>query len=205
MRNLRNLIPALVLALASVPSWAAFSTYTNSADFLAQVAPGFYTESFDGLNAVPPAGPVNFAGGGFGYSASAPSDIYLGANLLGASGQDEDLTIVFTSGNIKAFGGNFFATDFNDSFQEILVSLLLGDGSRVEFMPTSATDSYLGYVSDVAIASVTFTAPGASLYAGVDNLTVGTTPRSNDVPEPTSLALVALAAAGLVASRRRAA
>jgi len=204
MRNLRNLMPALVLALASVPSWAAFSTYTNSADFLAQVAPGFYTESFDGLDAVPPAGPVSFASGGFSYSASAPSDIYFGANLLGASGQDEDLTIVFTSDNIKAFGGNFFATLLDNSFQEILVSLLLGDGSRVDFTPTSAKD-YLGYVSDVAIASVTFTAPGASLYAGVDNLTVGTTPRTNDVPEPTSLALVALAAAGLVASRRRAA
>jgi len=204
MRITRQLLPALALALASVPSWAAFSTYTNSADFLAQVAPGSYTESFDGLPQ-PPVGPVSFASGGFGYSASAPSDIYFGADLLGASGQDEDLTVVFTSGNVKAFGANFFATDLADDFQQVLVSLLMSDGSRVEFTPTDIASSYRGFVSDVAFTSVTFKAPGQSLYAGLDNLTVGTTPRGHDVPEPTSLALVGLAAAGLFASRRRAA
>ncbi|OYU68405.1 MAG: hypothetical protein CFE45_42955, partial [Burkholderiales bacterium PBB5] len=195
MRNIRHFLPALALALASVPSWAAYTTYTNSADFLAQVAPGSYTESFDGLPAVPPLGPVDFASGGFKYNASAPSGIYFGANLLGASNIDEDLTVAFTSGNIKAFGANFYATDINDDFQETLVRLSLSDGSTIEFTPTNIASSYRGFVSDVAITSVTFKAPGQSLYAGLDNLTVGTTP-NHDVPEPTSLALVALAAAG---------
>lgn len=204
MRNIRHFLPALALALASVPSWAAYTTYTNSATFLAQVAPGFYTESFDGLPQ-PPAGQVSFAGGGFGYSASAPSDIYLGDDLLTASNIDEDLTVVFTSGNIKAFGANFYVTDINADLQPIEVLLLLNDGSTIKFTPTDIASSYRGFVSDVAFTSVTFKAPGQSAYAGLDNLTVGTTPRGHDVPEPTSLALVGLAAAGLFASRRRAA
>lgn len=203
MRPLRPLLPALALALLSAPAWATVSVSTTSADFLALVAPGYYTETFDGL-ANPAPGAVGFSGGGFAYSAFAANDIYLAGGFLGASEQNQDLTITFLGGNIKAFGANFGATDFNDNFQSVLVSLTLGDGTTLDFTPADFNHSYRGFVSDVAITSVTFSGPGASLYAGLDNLTVGTTPGGNNVPEPSSLLLVGLAAAGLFASRRRA-
>jgi hypothetical protein len=103
---------------------------------------------------------------------------------------------------VKAFGANFFAVDLVDDLQSVLVTLTLSDGTVETFTPADLADSYRGFVSSVDIASFTIAGPGNSLYASLDNLTVGTTDRGT-VPEPASLALVGLAAAGLFASRRR--
>lgn len=201
MKTASLFLSAALLGLLAPATNAATIVHTTSAAFLAQVAPGAYTENFDGLP-MPPVGPVVFTNGSFSYSVSAPSDIYASGDFIGTSQIDEALTINFTSNNVMAVGANFFATDLNDDFQSVLMTLTLSDGTLVSFTPASLGDSYRGFVSDALITSLTISGPGASLYAGLDNLTVGSIP--NRVPEPASLLLVGLSLAGMSVARRRA-
>ena len=196
MQLAHRLIPAIALAVLSATANASTITYSASAAFLARVLPGAYTETFTGL-LNPPAGPFTFSGGSFSYNASAPNDLYLEGGFLGASQENDALTILFTSGNVHAVGANFFATDLGDAFQPVSITITLGDGTVETFTPASLADSYRGFASENLITSLVISGPGISLYAGLDNLTVGT------VPEPTSWALVGLALSGLIVARRR--
>ena len=204
MKPVLHTLSAAVLAVMASASMASTTTYTSSGLFLPHLAAGSYTESFDGLSS-PPSGTADFSSGGFAYTASAPTHgIYLDGGFLGSSQIDEAVNISFTSGNVKAIGANFFATNISDEFQSVSLSLLLSDGTSETFTPTSLADSYRGFVSDAFITSLTISGPGASLYAGLDNLTVGTTPSRTNVPEPTSVLLAGLGLAAAFVTRRRA-
>lgn len=196
MNSAHKLLSAFALAALCATATASPVVYNTSLTFLAHVLPGAYTETFDGLAGTPP-GAAPFSGGAFSYTISAPSDTYATGDFLSTSLPGEALTINFTSGNVRAIGANFFATNINPDFQSVLVSLRLSDGTVEAFTPASYGDSYRGFIFDSAITSMTVSASGRSLYATLDNLTVGT------VPEPASLALVGLAFAGLGLARRR--
>ena len=198
MQPAYRLISAVVLAAASISSFGATTIYTTSAAFLPNVKPGAYTESFTGL-ANPAAGPFSFVGGAFSYTAFAPSSLYLAAGFLGTSQIDEALTITFNSGNVTALGANFYATDLDDAFQSVALTLKLSDGTTTTFTPTSVLNSYRGFVSTIAITSLVISGPGPALYAGMDNFTVGIAV----VPEPASGLLLALGVAGLLVAHRR--
>ena len=197
-KKAHRLLTVAVLTYLSASAFAA-TTYTSSAAFLAQVAPGSYTENFNGWVTDPPTGSLAFSGGGFSYSAFAPSDLYLTAGFLGTSQINEPLTLTFTGGNVTAIGANFFATNINDALQSVAVTVTLSDGTVASLTPTSMSDSYRGFTSNTAITSLTIGAPGQSLYANLDNLTVGITA----VPEPANWALMGLGLAGVIAARRR--
>jgi hypothetical protein len=199
MQTTHRLLSAIALTCLSASSFAVTTVYTTPASFSAQVAPGAYTETFTGL-ANPPAGSVAFSGGAFSYAASAPGDIYLAGGFLGASQINTALTINFTSGNVKAIGANFYSTDLNDAFQAVSVTLTLSDATTVTFTPTSIANSFRGFTSTAFITSLVMSAPGQSLYAGLDNFTVGTTVA---VPEPGSWLLMGLGLAALGVYRRR--
>jgi len=202
MHPAHRLIPALALGLLSAASMATTTTYTTSASFLAQVAAGAYTETFT-LASQPPVGPVSFSGGGYAYTVSAPGNLYASGSFLGTNLPDEALTITFTSGNVKAVGGNFYATNLSDAFQSVAMTLTLSDGTTTTFTPTAVASSFRGYVSTTSITSLVISSPGVSLYAGIDNLVVGTAVAV--VPEPAAWALMSLGLAGLLVARRRAA
>jgi PEP-CTERM motif len=201
---IQRILPALAAVAFSASAFAAPVLYTSSAAFLAQLAPGAYTETFTGMSN--PAGTSeNFSGSGFSYTASSvPFGLYLEGGFLGANQVDESVTLTFGA-NVYAIGANFFATDIADDFQVAAMTILLSDGSVTTFTPTSLGDSYRGFVSDVAITSLTLTAGpnNRGFYAGLDDLTVGAVPQQ--LPEPASLALAGLALAGLAAVRRRSA
>ncbi len=195
MLSAHRFLSTVALAALSASSMAATTTYTSSASFLTAVGLATaYTEDFNLAN--PPAGPAPFSGNGLAYTVAAPSDLYASGEFLGTSAPDEALTVSFTSGNVYAVGGNFYATDFGDNFQSVSVTVTLNDGTFATFTPTSVGDSYRGFKSNVAFSSLVMSAPGVSLYAGLDNLTVA-------VPEPTSWLMMGLGLAGLLAARRR--
>jgi hypothetical protein len=198
MLSIRPWAPVLALALISAPVLADSTVYNTSPEFLSLLAPGAYTETFNGLADLA-AGPVSFSTNGFRFSLSAPSDLYASGDFIGTSQINEALTINFFSGNVYAVGANFFASNVSDELQPVQISLSLSDGTNVSYTPTSLDDSFRGFVSDVAITSLTINAPGMSLYAGVDNLTLATAV----VPEPASALLACLGLIGVAATVRR--
>lgn len=198
MQAIRHLLPVVALLTMSAASFASTTVYTSETGFLAQLAPASYTETFTGLSDGPP-GPRTFGSGTFAFTAQASLGLYVTGGFLGTSQIDDALTVNFGAG-VKAVGGNFFTVDLGDSLQSVNVTLTLSDATTVSFTPTSFADSYRGFVSTLDITSVTVSAPGQSLYASLDNLTVGTIAA---VPEPASWALMGLGVIGLLAARRR--
>lgn len=195
MNSLRHLVPALALGVMSASAFATSTVYTSSASFLTQVAPGYYTETFTGIPDLPGD---TFSGGGFSYQITSAQGIY-GINDFLTAGQVKDaLTISFTGTSVYAVGGNFFASDINGAFQSAQISLLLSDGTSVNFTPTSQTDSFRGFVSNVAITSIVIGGAADKQYTSLDNLTVAAA-----VPEPASWALAALGMVGVAAAVRR--
>lgn len=197
MQPTHRIVLAVGLTALSASSFAVTTVYTSSAPFLANVAPGAYTETFN--SAASSAGSASFASGGFGYTISAPSGLFASGEFLGTSQINQPLTITFTSGNVNAVGGNFYATNISDAFQATALTLTLSDSTTVTFTPTSVANSYRGFTSDLTVTSLTISAPGGSLYAGLDNLTVGVAA----VPEPTSVLLMGVGLAALWLARQR--
>lgn len=202
MLSAHRLISAATLALLSASSFATTVVYTSSAAFLPSLASGSYTESFTGVD---PSSPAAFAGGAFAYTIASPVDLYSAGSFIETNLPNAALTISFTSGNVKAVGANFFAVNLDDTFQSVAMTVTLSDGTAVSFTPSTQSTGYRGFTSDLVITSLVISAPGASLYAALDNLTVGTTPVVTvpAVPEPTTWALMGLGLAGLAVARRR--
>ncbi len=195
-------IGALAL-IASLPAAAVTTVYTSQASFSAAVAPGSYFEDFTRPTfAIAPA--LFFNGPGFTYAArastqtGAPSQVYLSGSFLGNAFGNEPLTLTFTSGNPTAVGGNFYLSNSDDEFAVGPVTITLSDGTVTTFSPTSAADSYRGFISTVPIAALSFAAPGSLRFNTIDNLTVGV----GVVPEPSTWLLMAFGVAGLLHVRR---
>lgn len=199
MLHALRLLSAVALTFLSTASMATV-IYRTPAAFLSQVAPGAYTETFTGVS--DPS--ASFSSGGYSYTVSAPNDMYSSGTFIGTSMPFETLTINFTSGNVTAVGGNFFAVDIGDNFQASSITLTLSDLTELTFDSTSMDDSYVGFYSaGLFITSLTMNVGEVDFqgfYASLDNLTVGT---AAVVPEPGSFALAGLALAGIVATRRR--
>lgn len=196
-----------LVALASallVPAHAAV-VHTSSAAFLSQVAGGAYTETFDTALADAPRA-LDFAQGDYAYTAFAGRGLYGDGNFLSTSTTPSSLTISFTGAAVTAFGANFYNTGIDLAFRATEIIIALSDGTITRFTPSSVEDSYRGFTSDVAIASITLSSMGRENFASLDNLTVGAwigdTP--GEVPEPASLGLVGIGLAGLLRLRRRA-
>lgn len=198
MFTLSRFAAAAALTAAALPAFAATTSYTTSAAFLAAVQPGAYTETFSVANpAFPAPTSVPYTNGSFSFTVAAATGVYTSGSLIGTNGPQDTLTITFGAG-ITAVGGNFFITDIGDNFVAAPVTLTLNDGTTTTYTPTS-TATYRGFTSDVAITSLTFAAPALN-YASMDNLTVG---RVVPVPEASTWAMMALGLAGMAAFARK--
>jgi hypothetical protein len=224
-------IVVITACAATYDAEAQTNTYTSSSAFFAAISSSNYTETFNSLstNGVPITTntfittPTNFSGNGFSFTATTdtngplpPPDNNRLYGLTNGGGSDRWLTmyypnygLVFTnfSLNVSAIGGNFFATDQFGFYTNtpINVSILLSDSSTfsTNFAASSAS-SFLGvtFNTNVSVSSLVISNLNAQpQFPTANNLIIGV------VPEPSTYALLGLAAAGFagyVIRRRRA-
>ncbi len=194
---MKKLFAMVALGAAVMGPCQADVIYTNKGTFSQHIGNGF-TNTFTNQPSTPAS---SYASGGFSYTISAPGGLYSNGDFLGTNNANQNLTINFTGAAVTAIGGNFYATNINDVFQSVAMTILLSDGTSTTFTPNNA-NTFRGVTTNIAITSLVLSAAGANTFAGLDNFFVGVSDAV--VPEPASIALLGLGLAGVVAMRRRA-
>ena len=209
---LRPLVAAALLAVAG-GSQATIVVYTSQADFLAAVT-GAQTDTFDDLVAGDPyTGPLTRSAGSFSYNVSAgpSSDVLYGAGSasdawLSTNIATDSITFDSFSPGTYGVGAFVFGSDIGGNFirfTKIVVSATDGDGTVSQTLVRTTPSSFIGFVSDSPLESLTVTAVQGrfrDIWPTVDNLIV-----ASPVPEPETYAMLfsGLAALGFIAARRR--
>ena len=202
---MKTIVKFFLIAIASValtrPSVAAsFTSYSNSTDFLSAISSSNYTETFSAI----PSGPffnTSFSSNGFTINAGSASGLW-GDTLAGSApairllsvggATTEELLFTFST-NVFAVGGYFLSAEDTvrpGSFTATVVAA--GNITNVFTNDTTTfANSYRGWVFDTHITSLTLsTDPGNVGFPSAAEITVA-------VPEPSTYALLGLAAAGL--------
>jgi hypothetical protein len=209
MKHLARFATAAVLAAATGASHAT-AVYTNEADFLAAAGGALPFDSFETVQAETDT-QVDFAGVSFKCAGSAWCPGFFGTSGLivkdGAQSvffaSPDSSTFTFTHA-INAFG--IWIGGAGDVAPVNLTALLdNGDAAAVltnYSAPGQTTWQYFGIVSDTAFTSLTFTPDSADDGIFFDALSYRPAAVAA-VPEPASILLLGVAAAGMAAARRR--
>jgi hypothetical protein len=175
--NAVKLMIAVVLLFAAAAAHASITVFSQENSFLATLsAPGI--DDFSGLSGTPAhTTSVNSTAGSYDYTAIVgpddgidmlvtPSHVWLST----ISGRDS-ITFTDFTGGVRGFGGFFFGTDLGgNSFpSQVVLTATDHNGTITQILNNATTSSFLGFVSDTALYSVT----------------VRMGPASNDAPWPT--------------------
>jgi MYXO-CTERM domain-containing protein len=188
------------LSVAGLATAGTATVFTDMASFMANVLPGSYTNDFATVP-VGDAGPsLNFGPvNGFSYTISATNggNLFNDPGIVSTNTATDALVVTFTGAAVTAVGGNFWASDILFLPTGTDITINLSDGTNVSYTSTGPND-FRGFISDVAITSMTIDAPEGlgNAWATMDNLTVGVA-----VPAPGAVAVLGLA--GLAGIRRR--
>ena len=148
---------------------------------------------------------VNGSGGtpAITYAITAPTSglgVFpdAGFKAVGNWQSSDNLVVDFTSGNVFSAGGSVWLAYINGNRQAGSVTINFSDGSSA-VVPSTTTGvyGYLGITADSApLTQMTIVATGGSTYLNLSNF-------STAVPEPSTMALVMVAAGIAVVRLRR--
>lgn len=188
------------LSVAGLATAGTATVYTDLASFMANVATS-YSNDFTGVpTGAQPAlnfGPVN----GFSYTVGAvgggSNQLFNDPGIISTDSALDSIVVTMTGAPVTAVGGNFWATDISFFPTGTGITINLSDGTNVSYTSTGPAD-FRGFISDVAITSITIDAPDVpgNAWATMDNLVVGAA-----IPAPGAVAVLGLA--GLAGVRRR--
>lgn len=202
----KNLKPFCLAALlcASATANAGITVYTSESDFLAAVsAPGI--DTYDDLPIAALGLSVDRMAGAYSYTVASPNGIW-GAGgpsdfWLSNTTRIDPITFSNFSAGVHAFGGFFFGSDIAGQYlPDGDLVLTAADGSSLSYTLTGANQtSFLGFVSDSQLSSVTLSSsPLGNYWPTANNVVLA-------VPEPATygMFLAGLGFVGVVARRRR--
>ena len=194
-------LSALLLALGAGSARSMVIVFTNRAAFLNALAPGYFEDNFQSVVPGTNVASLVRAGQGFTVTHTSPGFSVYGTSggEIGAFTNTGGMLATMIPGTVSAVGANFFLTTFDDSFApgKLTISLIQsGLTTNMDITPIDkTTGSFLGFISDVPVVSLSVSAGSAGKFTTYDNFIVG-------VPEPQGLLWLGLAM-GFV--RRRAA
>jgi hypothetical protein len=193
-----------VVASAGIQTADAATVFTSQAAFnAATTAPGLdtFTGFFFGLS----PSPIARSAGAYSYSAAAAGS-FIGAGpladpWLSTNVATDSITFYNFATAISAIGANFFGSDVAGDFQSGSIALSLTDsfGVTSHTIINATTSSFIGFVSDGTITSLTVSAvqpAGSYLWPTVDDLRLAQG-LTSAVPEPATWAMMILGFAGV--------
>lgn len=151
--------------------------YTTRAQFLVNLAPGWFDNPFDDVGAGA-SDALEYDHAGTHYIVNtqpgAAGGLHNQPGVVSTSAPGDMLSIHFSGAPVTAVGGNFWATDYSFEPSGTTIMLYLSDGTVHEFDATGP-DAFRGFVSRVPITYLHIDAPdGAdSAWSTLDNLVVG--------------------------------
>ena len=211
--SLKSLSFAVLLCTATAAAQADVTVFTDRASFLAALTlPGI--DSFDDLAVSQTDSPLFRFAGSYAYQASAGpvSDFYpagSGSDIwLATTVASDSITFLNFAAGLRAFGGNFFGSDVDGAFlpgQTVVLTATDGTTERTVSLYDTSTTTFLGFIADNALTSVTLRPDGIAgntYWVSANDVTMGTV---TAVPEPQTYAMVVagLALVGFGARRRR--
>jgi hypothetical protein len=211
-KGLAILLAAIsIIALATAAS--ADLIVTDETNFKNALAAGYYLEDFDGFTntgaGITP--PVGFSGGStFSYNittlSEGPSTLYPLDGALSTFFQNDTLVVNNLTGTttVNAVGGFFFPTDDGGNFVQGSVFVSFNGGAAQEVTFTDPL-SFLGFLSDTPITSISIYQTTDVNFPTLDHLYVGTQADVAAVPVPPSVLLLGsgILSLGLLGWRRQ--
>ncbi|MCA9281244.1 MAG: PEP-CTERM sorting domain-containing protein [Phycisphaeraceae bacterium] len=198
-------VAATAVLCAAGAANAGFTVHTSLASFNAATsAQG--TDTYTGFSITGvTASPIVRSAGAYGYTASAANGFF-GAGTVGdpwLSTNTATDSIVFSNftGGASAFGGNFFDSNIAGAFAagDIMITAVDSSGSVSQTIVGATTSSFLGFVSDGSLVSLTVAAVqpvSGFIWPTVDNFVL-----AQAIPAPGAAAMLGLG--GMLAARRR--
>jgi hypothetical protein len=171
-----------IFAVAGIAAFTgAVSTqstvYTTQGDFMNQVAPGHYLEDFASVPNGLITGPLNYSGNGFAYSigdvGTGSPGLWGDGGRLSTNAAANAIVLTFTSGNVTAVGGNFWATDIDFNPISADVHIVLSDNTTVVFS-ASGPNEFRGFTSPMPLTSLSVSVPFSAGWPTLDNIVTGT-------------------------------
>jgi hypothetical protein len=200
MRRLVWVLALLGAAVSGSTASASITVYTTSASFNAAAGP-LPAQNFN----AGPVGPAPITVGGITISNTGSSIVSVSPAFY-ASGNSVQWTfsgtgaMTFTfSSPITAFGADFFDVGTVGA-TTLSVALNNGDNAALftSFTGSGGNQQFRGFISTSPFTSITFTNTSGGDFVEIDNVLFG-----NAIPEPATMAVFGLMAAGGVFGVRR--